>query len=47
MFVSILLIQVFGWTALHFAAEKGREDIVELLINPVLQTTIMLEDKVN
>ena len=39
--------QTLGWTALHFACAKGREDIVELLINPVLQTDAQLVDNVS
>ena len=33
-------------TALHFAAEKGKKDIIELLIDPIFQTDIMIRDKV-
>ena len=40
-------LQMLGWTALHFACAKGREDIVELLINPVLQTDVLLVDNVS
>ena len=40
-------LQTLGWTALHYAAEKGREDIAELLVNPVLQTDVLLVDNVS
>ena len=40
-------LQTLGWTALHFACAKGQEDIVELLINPVLQTDVLLVDNVS
>ena len=40
-------LQTLGWTALHYAAVKGREDIAELLVNPVLQTDILLVDNVS
>ena len=42
-----MLVQILGWTALHFVAANGREDIAELLTNPVLQTDVQLVDNVS
>lgn len=43
----ILLEQKFGWSSLHFAAERGNAKIVELLIRPVHDTDIKLKAHVS
>ena len=43
-FLSLFLFLQNGWTALHFAARKGFEDIVKILVEH--GSNIQLEDQV-
>lgn len=39
-------MQVSGWSALHFAAEKGWIDIVDILLDPEYGTDVLLRNQV-